>query len=361
MDKNVSSQGKKYSKYFWMPVWIVAVSCVAVVIFQAGSFADYWSLDSEYRDNLAVDAIQNPGKALEVAEEGVRTGRLDFALYRSLLRAALSGPGEETPDGTFQSIARVLSSGGSFAKDLQRELASMPPHVFVVTAMNPRGDPRAREAAIRIMAIMLSGPPADATDDVKKLINDFAQNLRNLPVQVVLATARGSGSENIEQELKRLGLDVILHETLDPTEITRTEVLCFDQACRQTAQSVAKLLRDKAYDLSDPTGGPDSGVSEQSDEATKLLNQKAIRIILAQAKNNQTDGADLGMVREVQTALNKLGFLPAGDVDGLDGPKTKAALRKFQKSVGLPPNGDRSQATIDALRKPVPTASVAQR
>jgi hypothetical protein len=215
--------------------------------------------------------------------------------------------------------------------------------------------------------MMLAGPPADATDDVKKLVNDFAQNLKDLPVQVVLTTARGSGSENIEQQLKHLGLDVILHETLDPTEITRTEVLCFDQACRQTAQSVAKLLRDdKAYGLSeDPMGGPDSGVSGQSDEVTKLLNEKAIRIILAQAKNNQTEGAGLSTVREVQAALNKLGFLPAGAVDDLDGPNTKAALRAFQKGVGLPPNGDRSQATLDALldalRKLVPAATVAQR
>ena len=43
-------------------------------------------------------------------------------------------------------------------------------------------------------------------------------------------------------------------------------------------------------------------------------------------------------VAELQTALNARGFA-SGQPDGVMGPATRAALRRFQRSAGLPADG----------------------
>ena len=55
-----------------------------------------------------------------------------------------------------------------------------------------------------------------------------------------------------------------------------------------------------------------------------------------------------GMTRTVQEALVEKGFDP-GPVDGILGPKTKAALMKFQESAGLTANGEVDDATKSGL------------
>ncbi len=52
-------------------------------------------------------------------------------------------------------------------------------------------------------------------------------------------------------------------------------------------------------------------------------------------------------VRELQDALNARGF-DSGTVDGLAGPATRDALRRFQRSVGLPADG---YPTLDLLER----------
>ncbi|WP_284617078.1 lytic murein transglycosylase [Aquabacterium humicola] len=49
----------------------------------------------------------------------------------------------------------------------------------------------------------------------------------------------------------------------------------------------------------------------------------------------------------LQTALNERGF-DAGTVDGLLGPATRAAVRRFQRSLGLPPDG---YPTVELLQR----------
>jgi peptidoglycan L-alanyl-D-glutamate endopeptidase CwlK len=44
-------------------------------------------------------------------------------------------------------------------------------------------------------------------------------------------------------------------------------------------------------------------------------------------------------VRLIQTRLSVLGFLNSGDIDGVFGPGTEAAIKKFQKSKALAPDG----------------------
>jgi len=47
---------------------------------------------------------------------------------------------------------------------------------------------------------------------------------------------------------------------------------------------------------------------------------------------------DLATTAGVQTALSFLGHDP-GEVDGLDGPKTREALRAFQEAAGIAADG----------------------
>lgn len=53
-------------------------------------------------------------------------------------------------------------------------------------------------------------------------------------------------------------------------------------------------------------------------------------------------------VADVQAALQSLGFSP-GDIDGEGGPKTAAAVAKFQETRGLTVNGKLDPATLGKL------------
>lgn len=50
-------------------------------------------------------------------------------------------------------------------------------------------------------------------------------------------------------------------------------------------------------------------------------------------------------VRQLQQGLNDNGF-NAGEVDGVFGPSTRAALRRFQSKAGLQPTGEIDQQTL---------------
>lgn len=59
-------------------------------------------------------------------------------------------------------------------------------------------------------------------------------------------------------------------------------------------------------------------------------------------------GDDPGRVRQIQTALKQAGFDP-GSVDGRMGAKTKVAIRSFQQSNGLEPDGKVGSRTWSKL------------
>lgn len=58
---------------------------------------------------------------------------------------------------------------------------------------------------------------------------------------------------------------------------------------------------------------------------------------------------DLSTLIGIQMALNKLGAKPALTVDGITGPKTKAAIKAFQASKGLTDDGIVGPKTLAAL------------
>jgi N-acetylmuramoyl-L-alanine amidase len=60
--------------------------------------------------------------------------------------------------------------------------------------------------------------------------------------------------------------------------------------------------------------------------------------------------ADDGGVTGVQARLNNLGYSP-GPVDGELGPKTRAAIRRFEEDQGMEPKGDISEALMKKLEQ----------
>jgi N-acetylmuramoyl-L-alanine amidase len=60
-------------------------------------------------------------------------------------------------------------------------------------------------------------------------------------------------------------------------------------------------------------------------------------------------------VLELQHRLNEMGF-DCGRVDGIFGASTEAALRDFQRNVGLPPDGTCGPQTLKELNRMVPRA-----
>jgi murein DD-endopeptidase MepM/ murein hydrolase activator NlpD len=59
----------------------------------------------------------------------------------------------------------------------------------------------------------------------------------------------------------------------------------------------------------------------------------------------------------LQLTLAQHGF-PSGALDGRMGPELRAAIRRFQRSAGLPADGVVGPATAAALRKPPPTSPI---
>ncbi len=55
------------------------------------------------------------------------------------------------------------------------------------------------------------------------------------------------------------------------------------------------------------------------------------------------------LVRDIQTGLQRLGYNP-GTADGRMGPKTSAAIRKYQQDNGMTVDGQASQAVLDSIR-----------
>jgi len=55
------------------------------------------------------------------------------------------------------------------------------------------------------------------------------------------------------------------------------------------------------------------------------------------------------MVRDIQAGLQRLGYDP-GAADGRMGPRTSAAIRKYEQDNGMPVDGQPSQAVLDSIR-----------
>jgi len=91
---------------------------------------------------------------------------------------------------------------------------------------------------------------------------------------------------------------------------------------------------------------------EDSRRAKEILESKKDYVVKAkEARQKDSQKAEFKpTAKEIQTALKNAGFNP-GSLDGKMGPRTRQAIKDFQKSKGLVPDGIVGQKTWASLGK----------
>jgi len=91
------------------------------------------------------------------------------------------------------------------------------------------------------------------------------------------------------------------------------------------------------------SGGASGGMKSDTGKSASDTGMKS-----DMSKGRGTRGGDREQVRAVQQALKDKGHDP-GTVDGVMGPKTRSALRDFQKKEGIKDTGRLDQETMSKL------------
>lgn len=89
----------------------------------------------------------------------------------------------------------------------------------------------------------------------------------------------------------------------------------------------------------------------------KLLDEKPLNVNVkgsAFRPSSQPSASPKGAIQQLQEALQSRGHDP-GPIDGLIGPKTKAAIKSFQASQGIEASGEVDEKTAQALGVPLPS------
>lgn len=84
-------------------------------------------------------------------------------------------------------------------------------------------------------------------------------------------------------------------------------------------------------------------------ETGELTDQLLAALAEAVEQQAATTPSARAQLREIQSRLNSLGY-NAGPADGIHGPRTAAAIRNFERHIGLPAQGQPSSAVLEALR-----------
>jgi hypothetical protein len=269
-----------YSGYFMAPVWIaLALSGMGVAFLLGGALVtDEWSRQdneklADYKpgslfigpaanepivNTKGADPGGNPGtaensplkpgalstllwrspaSALEWAAEGVKHDRIEFSIYRNLLRAALAQQEAGAHEIAFRSIRDVLQYGGSFSEDLKAELKGMAPQVFITTTKSAAGI----EAGVAL-----------------------------------------------ETELRDVGMTVVIREARDPAQTGVSKVSCYSvETCKDAEKRLVPLLRGRGYELGE-TDASSRSEDSSDDMAAALYGAKVIRVALMDPKLTQT-------------------------------------------------------------------------
>jgi hypothetical protein len=264
-----------YSRYFMAPVWIALALCGMGVAFLLGGalVTDEWSRQdneklAEYKpggpvvvpvaseskadgsvgnvgtteasppkpESLSTLVWRSPASALEWAAEGVKHDRIEFAIYRNLLRATLAQQDAGAHQIAFRSIRDVLQYGGAFADDLKAELKGMAPQVFITTTTSQAG----------------------------------------IDAGVAL-----------EKELRDVGMTIVNRDARDPVQIGESKVSCYGADTCKDARTLLPLLRGRGYAVTQADASSRS--EENSDDmAATLYGAKVIRVALMDPKLTQS-------------------------------------------------------------------------
>lgn len=187
-------------------------------------------------ESVSTALWRSPASGLEWAAEGVKHDRIEFAIYRNLLRAALAQQEADAHELAFRSIRDVLQSGGAFADDLKAELKGLAPQVFIATTNSAAG------------------------------------------------VAAGNA---LEKELRDLGMTVVIREARDSAQIGGSKVSCYSvETCKDAEKRLIPLLRDRGYGLVEADAS--SRAEDSSDDmAAALYGAKVIRVALPDPKLTQ--------------------------------------------------------------------------
>ncbi|MCH2393855.1 peptidoglycan-binding domain-containing protein [Oceanibaculum sp.] len=79
-------------------------------------------------------------------------------------------------------------------------------------------------------------------------------------------------------------------------------------------------------------------------------------LVMAQAVESMPEQMRTATIRAIQETLNEKGF-KAGPVDGAMGPRTRSALRDYQRKAGLPVDGVASKDVLDHMKFARPEVS----
>jgi hypothetical protein len=263
-----------YSRYFMAPVWIALALCGMAGAFLLGGalVTDEWSRQdneklAEYKpggpvvvpvaseskadgsvgnlttensppkpESLSTLIWRSPGSALDWAAEGVKHDRIEFAIYRNLLRATLAQQDAGAHQIAFRSIRDVLQYGGAFADDLKAELKGMAPQVFITTTTSQAG----------------------------------------IDAGVAL-----------EKELRDVGMTIVNREARDPAQIGASKVSCYGADTCKDARTLVPLLRGRGYEVTEADASSRSE-DNPDDMAATLYGAKVIRVALMDPKLTQS-------------------------------------------------------------------------
>ncbi len=236
---NEFKHGQRHSRYFMAPVWVALAVCGMGGAFLLGGYliADEWSRQD--KETLAAYQSASPSSALDRAADAVEHGRIEFGVYRGLLRAALAEQNAEVRSVAFRSIRDVLQYGGAVADDLRAELKGMAPQVFITTTTS--------EAGIE-------------------------------------------AGKALENELRHVGMTIVNREARDPVQIGESKVSCYGADTCKDAKTLVPLLRARGYTLGEADA---SNRSEENsnDLAAALYGAKMIRVALMDPKQSQSAAA----------------------------------------------------------------------
>jgi hypothetical protein len=260
----------RYSSYFMAPVWIaLAFGGMGVAFLLGGALVtDEWSRQdneklAEYKpggpvvvpvaseskadgsignlttgnsppkpESLSTLIWRSPASALDWAAEGVKHERIEFAIYRNLLRAALAQQDAGAHQIAFRSIRDVLQYGGAFADDLKAELKGMAPQVFITTTTSQTG----------------------------------------IDAGVAL-----------EKELRDVGMTIVNRDARDPAQIGESKVSCYGADTCKDARTLIPLLRGRGYGVTEADASNRSEDTSNNMAAT-LYGAKVIRVALMDPK-----------------------------------------------------------------------------
>ena len=151
----------------------------------------------------------------------------------------------------------------------------------------------------------------------------------------LLMTAVEKGHSDVARHLIRAGANVDAKSRTGDTPLMT--------AARRGDPVIVHMLLE---------GGADIGVRDRKGKTARAIAKTGGHDVVYEFISDEVErrGKKHGLVAKAQTLLNKLGYR-LGNADGVAGPKTVRAVRRFQKSHRLRVDGKITPALISALRR----------